>query len=267
MASGGGVRDNEIGVYDFATGNLVALLRGHAGAASSLAFSADGKRLISGSTDNTAILWNVADHRLIHRLWGHRQFVYATVFTRDGMRAVTASDHATIKLWSVDDGEETATLTGHNRGVFPLAISPADGSIASGSIDGEIRLWDDKTGQFRRTLANVGRVGALSFSLDGQRLQACSASAPDHCHVWEVAIGNEIAAYKKRDNIVNAAVVSADGRLAATAEGNRAQIHVWSLDTGETKRLWAGAQPTGRLAYQLMGGALRGDDTEFSRLQ
>jgi WD40 repeat protein/tetratricopeptide (TPR) repeat protein len=243
MAPGRGVRDNEVGdirLYDFATGNLVALLRGHLDGVNSLAFSADSKLLISGGGDSTAIVWDVADRRLVHRLWGHRQFVYAAGFTPDGMRAVTGGDDATLKLWSLNDGKEIATLTGHKGRVFRLAISAADGTIASGSVDGEIRLWDDKTGQFRRTLANTGAVGALSFSPDGKRLMACSASAPNKCHVWELATGNDIVTYTKHDNIVLAAAVSADGRLAATAGGNQSQIHIWSLETGDTKQTFVG---------------------------
>src|SRR5262249_32019091 len=189
MAPGHGVRDNEVGdirLYHFASGKLVGLLRGHGDVVNSVAFSRDGKLLISGSGDRTAILWDVANRRLVHRLWGHAQYVYPTGFTRDGMRAVTGSDDATLKLWSVNDGKEVATLRGHKGRIFRVAISAADGTIASGSVDGEIRLWDDKTGQFRRTLANMaGAVGALSFSPDGKRLLACNTNAPDHCHVWE----------------------------------------------------------------------------------
>jgi WD40 repeat protein/uncharacterized caspase-like protein len=244
MAPGFGVRDNEMGdirLYEYATGNLVALLRGHTDAVNSLAFSPDGKLLISGSGDHTAILWDVANRRLVHRLWGHRQIVYPTGFTRDGMRAVTGSDDATIKVWSVNDGKEIATLTGHKERIFRLAISAADGTIASASVDGEIRLWDDKTGQFRRSLPNTGAaVGALSFTPNGKQLLACNAGAQNRCHVWELATGNEVVTYTKHDNIVIAAAVSADGLLAATAGGSHAQIHVWNLETGETKQALVG---------------------------
>jgi WD40 repeat protein len=48
-----------IRLYDFTTGNLVALLKGHSNVVFGLAFSPDGKRLISGSGDNTAIIWDV----------------------------------------------------------------------------------------------------------------------------------------------------------------------------------------------------------------
>ena len=52
-----------IRLYDFATGKLVALLKGHADVVFGLAFSPDGKRLISGSGDNTAIIWDVESRR------------------------------------------------------------------------------------------------------------------------------------------------------------------------------------------------------------
>jgi tetratricopeptide (TPR) repeat protein len=115
MAQGFWPRSNEVGdirLYDFATGNLVGLLRGHGDAVNSLAFLPDGKLLISGSADHTAILWDVGDRRLVHQLRGHTQSVYATGFTRDGKSAVTGSLDATLKLWSVNDGKEISTLLG-----------------------------------------------------------------------------------------------------------------------------------------------------------
>ena len=65
MAGGGGVADQgdhprscAIRLYDFASGKLVALLKGHENVVYGLAFSPDGSRLISGSVDNTAIIWD-----------------------------------------------------------------------------------------------------------------------------------------------------------------------------------------------------------------
>ena len=90
MAGGGGVDDRvrrtaagqHIRLYEFASGKLVALLKGHANVVYGLAFSPDGSRLISGSGDSTAILWDtgiragarVAEPKLLHRLEGHKDF-------------------------------------------------------------------------------------------------------------------------------------------------------------------------------------------------
>src|SRR5262249_31507962 len=100
---------------------------------------------------------------------------------------------------------------------------------------GEIRLWDGRTGQFLRTLAKQDRqVGALAFSPDGTRLLSTSGpgSGPRLQHVWEVATGKEPVSYDAHDNVVIAAAISPDGRLAATGGGSNNEIHVWEPATG-----------------------------------
>src|SRR5262249_18040270 len=81
-------------LYDFATGKLVALLKGHTSVVEGLAFSPDGERLISGSGsgDLSAIIWDVEHHRLLHRLQGHTGDISAVAFTPDGERVVTGSN-------------------------------------------------------------------------------------------------------------------------------------------------------------------------------
>jgi WD40 repeat protein len=93
-----------IRLYDFATGHLVALLKdGHGKSVTSLAFSPDGRRLISGSNDNTAIIWDTEEQRLLHRLRGHGDTVFAVGFTPDGERAVTGSFDKDLRLWRAGD--------------------------------------------------------------------------------------------------------------------------------------------------------------------
>ena len=242
LAAGGQMQGNVVRLYDFPTGKLVALLRGHKNSVLRLAFSPDNKHLISGSFDGTAILWDVESYALLHRLDGHKAQIYAAGFTLGGERAVTGSYDTTLRLWSVADGKEIMTLTGHQDQVFALAISPVDGTIASGSFDGEIRLWNGRTGQFLTTLANQGTgVGALSFSSDGKLLLSGIRHGKNtHSHVWEVTTGKESITYTKHDNIVLAAAVSPNGHLAATGGGNKHEVHVWDLRTGETKHVLAG---------------------------
>lgn len=61
VAPAGGVRSEAaVQVYDWASGKLAATFRGHVGAITCLAFSADGKRLATGGADTTVLLWDVA---------------------------------------------------------------------------------------------------------------------------------------------------------------------------------------------------------------
>src|SRR5262249_22780595 len=126
-----------------------------------------------------------------------------------------------------------------------VAVRSSDGMIASGDGSGKIRLWDGKTGRYLRTFANQGgAVGKLVFSPDGKLLMSTERDGSYHCYVWDVATGKKTITYTKHDNGVFAGAVSPDGRLAATAGGERKEIHIWDLATGDTKHVLAGTGAT-----------------------
>jgi WD40 repeat protein len=223
-----------IRLFDFATGKLVALLKGHTNVVNSLAFSPDSKQLISGSSDDSAIIWDVEVRKPLHRLPGHTGEIYGVAFTPDGKRVVTGSYDNTARLWRVGDGGLIAELKGHKDKVFRVAINPIDGSIASASNDGEIRLWNGTTGTPVRAWMQLGsNPGSLTFSVDGTRLVTGVGSyGPAHnVHVWNVADGKEILTYTAHGNVVLATAISPDGELAATG-GGYGEIHVWKVATG-----------------------------------
>ena len=125
-------------------------------------------------------------------------------------------------------------MTGHSDKVRSLAVAP-DGHRLGG-WSGEIRLWDGATGAFRKVLARQGTaVGSLSVSPDGKRLLsgAGEGSEGTHCHVYDLASGEETVTYSGHDNIVLATAISPDGRWAATGGGDNRGIHLWDLASGE----------------------------------
>jgi WD40 repeat protein len=234
-----------IRLYDFATGRLVDLLKGHSNVVLSLAFSPDNKRLISSSGDNSTIIWDVEDRRLLHRLIGHKDKIYTVAFTPDGQRVVTGSYDTTLRLWRVADGGLIAELRGHKDKVRAVAVNPIDGSIVSGGYDGEIRLWDGRDGHLLRIFGRQDSwVGRLKFSPDGQQLlSTCDGSPPcsqEPQIVWDVASGNRLQQPRHHNNVVIAADISPDGKLAATG-GFNGDVQICDLQTGATKRVLRGS--------------------------
>jgi WD40 repeat protein/uncharacterized caspase-like protein len=236
-----------IRIYDFLSGRLVVLLKGgHGKSVNALAYSPDGRHLISGQggEDAFAIIWDVAASSALHWLRGHKDHIYAVSFTPDGQHAVTGSFDHDLRLWRVADGAEIARMVGHGDNVRSLAVAP-DGTIASGDRSGEIRLWDGKTGSFRKVLVRQNReVGSLSFSPDGKMLlsSAGKGKGPHDNRVYDLASGRETITCRGYDNTVVATAISPDSRWAAIG-GFNGEIHIWDLQTGE-RRKGADGQPS-----------------------
>jgi WD40 repeat protein len=75
-----------------------------------VAFSEDGKRLITGGHNRLVIVWDAADGRLRFRLAGHRSSIWSFALSPDGDTLATASRSGAIKLWHVPTGQELFDL-------------------------------------------------------------------------------------------------------------------------------------------------------------
>ena len=81
-------------------------LKGHTGTVSSVSFSPDGKRLASGSSDQTVKVWDAATGQETLTLKGHTSVVASVAFSPDGKRIVSGSGDQTLKVWDASSGQE-----------------------------------------------------------------------------------------------------------------------------------------------------------------
>jgi WD40 repeat protein len=92
-------------LWDVNTGNCIKTLTGHTNWVWSVAFSPDGKTLVSSSYDQTVRLWDVTTGGCIRTLTGHTSKIYSVSFSPDGQIVASGSDDQTARLWDASTGE------------------------------------------------------------------------------------------------------------------------------------------------------------------
>jgi len=164
----------------------------------SLAFSADGRRILTGSADATAKVWDAHTGRELLSFAGHTGSVKSVAFSRDGRSALTSSDN-TAKTWNADNGRELLTLKGHKSRVWSAVFSPDGRRILSGSVDGTARLWDATTGRELLTLkGHAGPALSVTFSPDGRRI--LTGGWQPLARLWTTASSDEVEAWQSEDD-------------------------------------------------------------------
>jgi tetratricopeptide (TPR) repeat protein len=167
----------------------VNTLKGHEDSVRSVGFSPDGKKLASGSVDNTIKIWDVTTGKVLNTLKGHESSVWSVGFSPDGKKLASGSVDNTIKIWDVTTGKVLNTLKGHESLVWSVGFSPNGKQLVSGSADNTIKIWEVTTGKVLNTLkGHEGWVNSVGFSPDGKKL--ASGSADKTIILWDLNLDN-----------------------------------------------------------------------------
>jgi hypothetical protein len=113
-----------------------------------VAFSPDGRSVVSGGSEGLAFIWDAATGQRLRRLQGHTNPIVGVAFSADGLTVATASGslwnhkEQTVRLWEVLTGNERRRFVGHQAQVTSVLFAPGDRAVISGSEDGTVLVWD-----------------------------------------------------------------------------------------------------------------------------
>ena len=129
------------------TGRETRTLQGHFSGVWSVAFSPDGKHIVSAGYFGSLKVWDVETGEEMRNLKGHSGHVRSVAFSLDGKRIVSGSNDKTVKVWDAGTGHDMLTLEGHFGGVTSVAFSPDGKRIVSASDDKTMKVWDARVNQ------------------------------------------------------------------------------------------------------------------------
>jgi hypothetical protein len=105
---GGDADPPSLVVWDPAKRREILTLRGHSLPATAVAFSPDGKRIVTGSADQTVKLWDAETGAELFTLRGHGGNILCLAMSADGQRIVSGSIDNTAKVWDATPQHEAA---------------------------------------------------------------------------------------------------------------------------------------------------------------
>lgn len=139
-------------------------LSGHTSAVTALAFSPDGKSLVSASRDAIK-LWDIGTEKTLS---SPAALVYCVVFSPDG-KTIAGTVDKNVQLWDSATGKEIATFEGHANPVRSVAFSPDSKTLASAEHE-KVCLWDLEKREQIESFQKKDGATAIAFSPDGKSL-------------------------------------------------------------------------------------------------
>jgi WD40 repeat protein len=133
--------DRLIKIWDGKTFGLVTTLKLE-GNAWCMAWTADGKRLISGSIDGSIVTWNTSTWKQLAVFTGHTERIIAISISPNERILASASWDFTARLWNIENGQQIGSALVHSGEVYCISFSEDGKLLATGCHDFNAYTWD-----------------------------------------------------------------------------------------------------------------------------
>ncbi|KAJ3558899.1 hypothetical protein NM688_g651 [Phlebia brevispora] len=228
---------------------LIKNLTGHTSPVTSIVFTHDNKRIISGALDETLRVWHINSGIYLKVLEG-----YSSAVAISATLIASASD--VIRLWDAKSYTLTRVLNSPNNINTSLAFSPDGDRLLSGSTSSTLCLWDTSYQAREKTPSGYSSVAATCMTFSGDGALIATGSEKGTVMIWETKTGKLLRSAEpstilrtkyslsKSRTGVKHIIFSPDQKELAFSRHNEPEKNsIWVLDvnSGEVKRV--GCQP------------------------
>ncbi|HXG12116.1 MAG TPA: PQQ-binding-like beta-propeller repeat protein [Gemmataceae bacterium] len=232
---------------------LVAVLRGHTEPIYGIAFTPDGKHVITGSFDRTLRLWETATGKEVKTFAGpagHQNQVLCLALSPDGTNLASGSSDNTAKLWDIPSTTALRRFV-HADAVTAIALSPDGTRLAGAGKDGTVKVWAAADGKELLNLrGHSGAVTGVAFSANGQLL--VSSGADQTLRFWNPADGKPLGVVGAHAAPVNAVLIHPNNNAVYSAAED-GTLNFWTLPLAPQRSLPSHADAVTRVVLSADG--------------
>ncbi|WP_287602300.1 WD40 repeat domain-containing protein [Thiothrix sp.] len=222
----------KVGIFDVLTGNLKSILPGHQDGVTSIAYSPDGEKLTSGSTDDTVRFWDAKSNQW-HLTLNKDETSTVFAISPDDQYFVLGQNNGYIEIWNTHNNSLKKKLDIGSDGVTSLEYSQDGSILAIGTKSGTIQLWDAKAWVLnKKIMGHKKEITSIAYSKSGSIL--ATGSSDYDVKLWNINTGS---LYKTLDGHQEAIVdLAFNKRDDILAFATNSKIKVWDIASGTLKQ-------------------------------
>ena len=241
-----------IRIYEASTYEEIKVLAGHTDSILALAFSPNGKLLVSGSSDETVRLWDVETGKLLSTREEHTGPVNAVAFSADGEKFWSGGNKdPAIRSWFSTTGGPASKLPFMPSDAFTATAFPPDGETTARAFD--VASADDslmnallKESHIKHKVsivfffgAKTGSVGVDAtvtvLALSGGAQTLATGSADKTIQLWNMEMeypDQPLHILAGHTEGITAMDFSVNGKLLASGSSDKT-VRLWDVTTGQ----------------------------------
>ncbi len=228
-------------------------LEGHPGGATAVAFTEDGRRIVTAGVDGALKIWDAANgspQRTID-LGASKVTALAVL----GQRALTGHEDGGVQLWDLARGERTGQFRRNQASVWSVAFMGEPNRFLAASHDWAVSVWDTRAPN-APVIAIEAHESAVQAAAYTQIGFFASGGADRMVKLWDAVSGSSIRTYRGHRDFVSAVAFSPDGSTLASASRD-GHVKLWSTASRRLSRtLTRQAGQVGALAFSPAGDLL-----------